>query len=218
MAKKKKPSASSLIDLYMDFVLENNHKPKSVYAFSKANGFDESDFYGFFSSFESMEKQIFKVMFDASLETMTSSDDYNDYDARQKLLSFYYTFFANLTANRSFIMYLLAHGKPSLKNMAILSELKRAFGSYVDDLEIETIDTKQERIEKIKDRSIRESAWIQLLITMKFWMDDSSPSFEKTDIFIEKAVNTSFDLMDIKPINSLIDLGKFLLKEKMNMN
>ena len=66
--------------------------------------------------------------------------------------------------------------------------------------------------------SIQQSAWLQLMITIKFWLEDTSPSFEKTDIFIEKAVNTSFDLIDIKPLKSIIDLGKFLYKEKMHMN
>jgi hypothetical protein len=46
-------------------------------------------------------------------------------------------------------------------------------------------------------------------------MKDSSTSFEKTDVFIEKSIHASFDLIDTKPIKSIIDLGKFLLKEKM---
>jgi hypothetical protein len=49
---------------------------------------------------------------------------------------------------------------------------------------------------------------------LKFWIDDTSLSFEKTDIFIEKSVNTSFDLMDIAPLKSLIDFGKFMWQEK----
>ena len=52
-------------------------------------------------------------------------------------------------------------------------------------------------------------------MTLKFWLEDTSSSFEKTDIFIEKAVNTSFDLISVQPIKSIIDLGKFLFKEKM---
>ena len=40
-------------------------------------------------------------------------------------------------------------------------------------------------------------------------------SFEKTDILIEKSVNTVVDLLDTKPLESLLDLGKFLWKEKM---
>ena len=59
-----------------------------------------------------------------------------------------------------------------------------------------------------------------MLTVMKFWIDDTSPSFEKTDIFIEKTLNTSFDVLNIAPLKSVIDFGKFLLKEKspINMN
>ncbi|MFB0910922.1 MAG: TetR/AcrR family transcriptional regulator, partial [Flavobacterium sp.] len=46
-------------------------------------------------------------------------------------------------------------------------------------------------------------------------VDDVSPKFEKTDIYIEKSVNLSFELMDTAPLDSLIDLGKFIFKEKI---
>ncbi len=49
-------------------------------------------------------------------------------------------------------------------------------------------------------------------------MDDTSASFEKTDVFIEKSVRASFDLIDTTPLKSLVDLGKFLYKEKIHMN
>jgi len=71
---------------------------------------------------------------------------------------------------------------------------------------------------KLQNRSLKESAWLQLLITIKFWLDDSSSSFEKTDLFIEKSVRASFDLIDTTPLKSIIDFGKFLYKEKMHSN
>ncbi|MEM6517296.1 MAG: TetR/AcrR family transcriptional regulator, partial [Bacteroidota bacterium] len=58
---------------------------------------------------------------------------------------------------------------------------------------------------------------LQLLLTMKFWLDDQSANFEKTDIFIEKSVNTSFDVLNIAPVRSLIDFGKFVFKERVRM-
>ena len=45
-------------------------------------------------------------------------------------------------------------------------------------------------------------------------MEDESPAFEKTDIYIEKSVKASFELMNIAPLESLIDFGKFIFKEK----
>jgi hypothetical protein len=55
-------------------------------------------------------------------------------------------------------------------------------------------------------------------MTIKFWLDDNSKGFEKTDIFIEKSVNASFDILDTTPLKSVIDFGKFLFKEKINPN
>ena len=67
---------------------------------------------------------------------------------------------------------------------------------------------------------LKESAWMQMIMILKFWINDTSPSFEKTDIFIEKSVNTSFDVLNVTPLKSIIDFGKFLFKEKspVNMN
>ena len=45
-------------------------------------------------------------------------------------------------------------------------------------------------------------------------MDDNSAGFEKTDMAIEKSVNTVFDVFDNTPLDSIIDLGKFLWQNK----
>ena len=74
---------------------------------------------------------------------------------------------------------------------------------------------QQEKLQNFQEKAFLEASWIQLLLTLKFWLDDSSPSFEKTDIYIEKSVKASFELMNIAPIDSLIDFGKFIFKEKI---
>lgn len=218
MAKKKSISEKDIMTYYMEYVLEHNEQPKSVYAFSKENNFDESKFYDHFASFEAIQKLIFKAFYDHTIIALNASEDYQSFDSRNKLLSFYFTFFENLTANRSYVVYELDQYKNSIKNLTVLSELKKSFTHYIDDLDIETLDIKQEQIDKIQRRALQESAWLQLVLTIKFWLEDSSASFEKTDIFIEKSVNTSFDVLNIAPLKSVIDFGKFLFKEKMHMN
>ena len=218
MAKKKNISKQNIITLYMDYILEHNENPKSVYAFSKHHNFEESKFYEFFATFEAIEKGVFEAFFENSITVLEKSEDYQIFDARNKLLSFYYTFFENLTANRSYVIYSLNRHKNGLKGLKVLSGLKHHFTKYIEHLGIQMLDVKQEQLEKIQDRSLKETAWFQLLITMKFWLDDTSTSFEKTDIFIEKSVNTTFDVLDVAPLKSVIDLGKFLFKEKFQMN
>jgi hypothetical protein len=218
MAKKKSVSQSDIINAYMEYVLTYDEQPKTVFAFAKNNNMEEQKFYEFFTSFDALEKDIFKIFFDNAHDILEKSEDYLSFDSRNKLLSFYYTFFEILTANRSYVIYALEGHKNSLKTLRTLAHLKSRFANYIEHLNIQTIDLKQEQLQKLQDRSLKESAWLQLLITMKFWMDDTSPSFEKTDVFIEKSVRASFDLIDTTPLKSLVDLGKFLYKEKMHMN
>ena len=214
MAKKKKVTQQDIISMYMDYVLEHNEDPKSVYKFSKDNNFEESLFYQSFASFESVKSSIFTVFFENTMALLGKSEEFETFDAKNKLLSFYYTFFEMLTANRSYVVYALQK-EDKLKGLKSLKSLGVHFRKFIDGLEIEKLDFKQERLEKLQDKALSESAWAQLLLTMKFWLDDTSPAFEKTDVFIEKSVKASFDIMNIAPIKSVIDLGKFLFKEKM---
>ncbi|WP_372802098.1 TetR family transcriptional regulator C-terminal domain-containing protein, partial [Lutibacter sp.] len=181
MGRTKQLNSTDIISFYIDYVLENNSKPSSVYAFAKQNKFEEAIFYKFFGSFEAVEKSIFNAFFENTIAALAKSNDYETFDARNKLLSFYYTFFENLTANRSYVVATLDSKKLDLKKLDPLSKLKSSFTNYIDALEIETIDLKQKNIVQIQQKSIKETAWLQLLITIKFWLDDSSANFEKTD-------------------------------------
>ena len=201
----------------MNYVLENNTPPKSVYIFAKANNFEESEFYTYFGSFEAVENKILNTFFTNTLEVLNKNEDYLTFDSRSKLLSFYFTFFENLSANRSYLLLLLDNGTKNIQKLKVLSHLKNSFTQFISELNIDTLDFKEQKITKLQEKSIEESAWIQFLITIKFWINDTSASFEKTDIFIEKAVNTSFDLLNTAPLKSMIDLGKFLYKEKTNL-
>ena len=220
MARKKNISKDHLISWYMEFVLEHNHHPKSVFSFAKEHNFEEADFYKLFGSFEAIEQSIFGEFFNNTIKMLAKSEEYPNYDARNKLLSFYFTFFELLTANRSYVVYALRGNESVLKltSLKLLKDLKQDFKAFANNIGIEKIDLQQEQLVKIQEKTTQESSWIQMVLTLKFWIDDTSASFEKTDIFIEKSVNSRFDLLDIKPLKSLLDFGKFILKEKVNFN
>lgn len=215
MAKKKNISKQDIITFYMDYVLEHNEDPSSIYKFCKDNNFEEALFYNSYTSFESVKSSIFEVFFENTIALLHKSKDFSSFNAQNQLLSFYYTFFENLTANRSYIVYALQQNKNRLKTLKTLRPLRKHFTHFINGLDIEKLELKQERLEKLQDKAISESAWLQLMLTLKFWLDDTSPSFEKTDILIEKSVKASFDLLNIAPIKSVIDLGKFLFKEQI---
>ena len=214
-AKKSILTKEKIVSMYMDYVLENSEKPKSVYHFTKLNNFSETEFYSFFGTIESIEKEIFKIFLDKTVELLNKNPDYENYDMKSKMLSFYFTFFEILTANRSYVVMVLNENNNQLKKLTQLSGLRSSFKKYVRDIISDDYRVQQEKLQNFQEKAIQETSWVQLLLTLKFWLDDSSPSFEKTDIYIEKSVKATFELMNIAPLESLIDFGKFIFKEKI---
>jgi AcrR family transcriptional regulator len=211
---KKAATKTDIIEKYTDHCLMHGARPATVYKFAKDNGYEEADFYRFFASFEALEHQYFKEMFDYTLEMLHQSPAYPEYDGTQKLSAFHFTFFELATANRSFIMYLMGNGSNRLGNLLKLKEFRKAFTDYAASVLEKPFDIKNDRADKVQGSALKEAAWLQFLSIFKFWMQDTSPGFEKTDVFIEKSVKASSDLVYNTPLQSLFDLGKFIWKEK----
>ena len=129
-------------------------------------------------------------------------------------MSFYFTFFELLTANRSYVLLQFKGVNKDLSKLSFLKELRKEFIKFVTEISLEKIDFNNDTINKIQDKTIAESYWIQLLMVLKFWIHDESSNFEKTDVFIEKSIKASFDIRQVAPVKIVIDLAKFLWKEK----
>ena len=113
-------------------------------------------------------------------------------------------------------MYLLQDAKSLPHVIKTIHPLKPIFIDYVKTLDIQVMGTNLGKLESYKEQSVNELAWLHLVATLQFWVKDTSPSFEKTDIFIEKSIDTSFEFTHLEPLKKMIDFGKFLWKEKMN--
>lgn len=213
MAKKKKISKNSLFTMYMDFVSEFGMRPSDVHEFCNQVQITEEDFFNHFSSFKKIESAIFKELFKNSLEVLNESEEFLSFDGKNKLLSLYYTFFENLNLNRPYVVVILGGCKNQLSSYKSFKGLKKLFIAFVSSLQLSESFLPIDGLEKLQNNFVNQSLWIQLLITIKFWLDDTSESCEKTDIFIEKSINTSFELLENKFLKNAFDLGKFVYKE-----
>lgn len=204
-----------ILSKYMEYVLEHGAPPKSIYKFSQELKIEESTFYNFYNSFDAIANDVYGTFYDETIKLISADDSFDQLNAKNKLLVFYYTFFELLTANRSYVLLSLKEHKNILDKIKLVKSLKEKFKAFVSDLDIETIDLKKEELNNLNQKGLENLAWTQFLMTLKFWMEDTSAAFEKTDLFIEKSVNASFDLLDITPLKSLVDFGKFFFKEKI---
>ena len=212
-SKSKQMDDNKIIALYMDAVLSNNAAPKNVYLFCKEHQIEESDFYSFFGSFENLKQVIWVKFFENAVLTINKEEAYATYSDKNKLLTLFYTLFEILTLNRSYVMFSMYENKNNLKNLKDLTLVRKDFKEFVTNIIDENENAGVANLTKITKPVFSEGAWIQFLLILKFWIEDTSKGFEKTDIIIEKSVNTAIDVFNTKPLESLIDLGKFLLKE-----
>lgn len=202
-----------IISLYMDQILLEEHEPKTVYAFCKKNNIEESDFYTFFGSFDGLKKEIWNKFLENAISTLHNDVSFAGFSPKNKLLTLYFTLFEILTLNRSYVMYVLKDNKEGMQNLMQLKQFRQTFKEFVKN-NIAVEESRIKTLSKITKPVYSEGAWIQFLFILKFWMDDNSKGFERTDIVIEKSVNTVVDLLDSQPLENIIDLGKFLWSER----
>ncbi len=202
-----------IITLYMEHILMGEEEPKTIYAFCKKNGIEESDFYTFFGSFDGLKQEIWNKFLENTISTLQNDSSFATYSPKNKLLTLYFTLFEVFTLNRSYVLYSLKDNKQGMQNLMQLKQMRSSFKEFVKD-NIATEELKISKLSKITKPVYSEGAWIQFLFILKFWMEDNSKGFEKTDIIIEKSVNTVVDLLDSKPLENIIDLGKFLWSER----
>lgn len=212
--KAKKITDDVIISMYMDYVLEHEVVPKSVYKFCKANSIDEAVFYENFGSVEGIRKAIWKKFYTNTEGLMAKNKEFDSFSNKDKMLTFFYSFFELLTLNRSYVLFTLDKDRTILQNMDQLKGLRKHVKGFASELIEDGNSDKTLRITKHNPKLFSEGAWLQFLFILKFWMDDDSAGFEKTDVAIEKSINTIFDVFDNTPLDNIIDFGKFLFKEK----
>jgi AcrR family transcriptional regulator len=213
-AKKTVITDAKIVELYMDHVLENGAVPTSIYKFCKENKLKEEEFYAHFGSFDTIQQSIWSRFFESTLTLLKKNEQYESMTNEERMLTFFFTFFENLTLNRSYVLFTLKEHKNSFEGLAQLKGLRKDFKDFATELIRERNEEKNLKILKYNEPLFSEGAWLQLLFLLKFWMEDGSPGFEKTDIAIEKSVTTIFQIFENTSLEKIIDFGKFLYKEK----
>ncbi len=207
---------------YIDYVLTHGEQPKSVYDFAKKLKIPEADFYKSYSSFTAIEKAVWEDITQATLIKIRQQKVWPKYSAREKVLSFFYSYIEVLKTQRSFIIYTLQKHPKRLTTPDVLSGVKTVFLGFAEQTINEGLDKGELEDRKFFSKRYKNALWVQFGFIINFWIDDDSPAFEKTDEAIEKGINITFDFFQRSPIDNLFEYGKFLtrngkFKEKMGI-
>ncbi|NQX42240.1 hypothetical protein SAMN05421820_11043 [Pedobacter steynii] len=215
-------TAQQIKNAYIDYVLINDEKPKSVYSFVKKLKITEADFYEFYASFESIEKNIWVELTLETISAIEEQEVWNQYSSRERILAFFYSYVEVLKKQRSFIIYTLKSHVSKFSTPDALSGVKPIFENFAEEIINEGLESGELADRKFLSKKYKDAVWLQFGFILNFWINDNSAGFEKTDEAIEKGINVTFDLFERSPLDNLLEYGKFLsrngkFKEKMGL-
>lgn len=215
MARRKTYTKEHLLDVFMSYA-EEEGLGFTLEQFCVDNSLKLDKCKELLTSVEEAEKDIWEALMTAALNTVTTDPQFEQFSTKDKLLSVYFTFFENCGLNEGFCQQSIRYnGK--LKMLNVLKKMKAVFTSFTKDyFPNHQFPATQysEKVNEIGNNIQSESLYGQLLFLIDFWSRDNSVDYEKTDIAIEKAVKALTDLMDITPVKSLLDFGKFIWQER----
>jgi len=195
---------------FIDYILTEGKEPVSVYAFAKKNKLTEEEFYKHYASFESIEEDIWTDLFRDTITEIKSQEIWETYSVREKGLSFFYSFFELLKGKRSFANYSIKHLKKGLHTPQPFKTGKELFEDLSKSIIEEGLQSGEISERKFISDKYKDALWAQVIFILRFWINDSSTGFEKTDEAIEKGINLTFDLFQKSPLDDLFAYGKFL--------
>ncbi|KEO73892.1 TetR family transcriptional regulator C-terminal domain-containing protein [Anditalea andensis] len=206
---------TKILSAYIQYVLEHGKEPSSVFKFAQSIKIKEEEFYNHYTSFQGVKSGVWDQLFDQTITMMEAQEVYRTYSAKEKLLSFYFTWIEELKKNRSYLLALYQGHTGFRKSMPEeLKSFRRKFKDFSTEIILEGKETEQ-----IADRAFisdryEDALWLETMFIFQYWLKDTSTSFEKTDVAVEKSVNLAFDLMGKSAVDSLLDFAKFLYQSK----
>lgn len=220
---------------YTFYVLNKGKRPTSVRAFMDSISLTEKEFYQYYPNFEELEKEIFVGYFQEVADKLQKDSTFAAYNSAEKVLAMYYAWFENLRLHRSFISF-LEKQKPFWVKFVdfvplggrifkfLIKQTIAAAPPYVLHLHNTFKTFAKPIIEESMGEEIAERFWIsskydeliwgQAVILYRYWLNDKSPNFEKTDIAIEKSTIFVFDLLRPNSWDTGFDLVKFMVQRK----
>ena len=201
---------------YRAYLLTEGKQPASVFKFCKDNGITESEFYEHFASFSAIEKSIWQSYIINTKQRLEADAAFAQFTSHEKILTFYFSLAELLKTDRSFVLHQLKSIKAPVATPSFLKSFKSSFEEWINGVLNEGKGTGEIAKRPFLDERYATLFWMHLLFILKFWSNDESPNFEKTDAAIEKSVTLAFDLIGKGILDNALDFGKFLYQNSKN--
>lgn len=213
--KKGATSArQSVAEAYKKCIRSTGKAPVSVYSFCTDAGITEDEFYATFGSFQGLERAIWKELMQTTTGRLSGDKAFASFSAHEKILALCYTLLEELLKERSYVVWQLG----TVSRLDIVPPFLRDFRQLYHEFVATVVEEGQASGEIARraylDNRYPQLFWLHLVLLVQYWKDDDSPSFEKTDAYVEKSVKLAFDLIGRGALDSAVDFARFMLQSR----
>ena len=210
---EKSTDKTLIIEEYIKYLQQNGKDPNSVFAFCNSIKIEEKSFYEYFNSFDAVKSESWKILVDEVIDVLMVDENYTEFTVREKYLAYCFTLIEVLKESRSYFQLILPKLSEGIKGHQQLSAYRAAFNEYIDQLLLEGKQSGEISNRPLVTNLYDKGFYTHQIALFKFHFNDVSPSFTKTDQFIEKSVNLTFDMLEKGVLESGLDFIKFIGKE-----
>ncbi|MFT5617377.1 MAG: hypothetical protein ACI85I_000596 [Arenicella sp.] len=207
-------------DEYVSFVSENHKRPHSIAQFMESLEGSTPDFHRYFQDFHELDKVIWKGYFEQTLQEIYKTEQeliesgQTPYDAEEKLKSVFYFLVEILKHEKDYVTFSFKNADNKVFTPSFLTFFQKNFEHFAQELILQGTDSNVIASRPIISDYYDNLIWGQILSILRYWVQDESPEFEKTDVAIEKGVTFVFDIMRRNVFDSTFDFVKFLILQK----
>jgi hypothetical protein len=201
----------ALMDAYKQLALEKGTLPVSRQEIAAAANLDFAAFEAVFSNLEALQEAVWVEYLRRTLETLENSEEYAQYNVREKMLAYYYTLFDVLGKEGEFVRMFAPKLGIWNYNPSFLGGFKSAFLIFVGEIIKEGVDSGEIAERMVLGDEYAGWHWPQMLFLLNKWISDCSESHTISDQAVEKAVNLGFDIMGRNVLDSAFDFAKFMI-------
>lgn len=194
-----------IINAYKEMLISKEGDINS-FSISKKIDISEREFFQYFSSADDIGRKIWSNLGEAVIDELNSSDLFREYPPRQKVLSYFFTFFEMALNERTFI-------ERTLHKHHLLSGYKEHFKQFIADIVQEGI-AKEDIKERLSLSNYYPNlVWELHMRLVRFWLRDVSENFVETEKAIEIYCKVPLELMGNNIFDHIIETVKFNVEQ-----
>lgn len=202
---------SRIVDYIVAHLREHGQPPSSVAQVCEALGIGEAEFHEHFPSLEAAESVFWTDLVGRVIRAVESGVEWEEFNARQRLLAFYFAFTEESQQHRAVLNARLGERGAALLRPDFLEGFEARFREFAERIIARGVAT-----EEIADRGALAALfpgglYVQFRSIIGYHLGDESEGCERTDAFIEKSVTLAFELLRKQAFDAAFDLLRFLL-------